>query len=54
MHFRLLLAVLLLAVSAPVRAADPVWIQLTSRNFVLFTDVTEVRGRRTCSGTLPA
>jgi TonB family protein len=46
MRSRLLCAVLLLAVSAPVRAADPVWIHLTSRNFVLFTDVTEVKGRR--------
>jgi TonB family protein len=46
MRSRLLCAVLLLAVCMPVRAADPVWIQLTSRNFVLFTDVTEVKGRR--------
>jgi len=37
---------LLLAVSAPVRAADPVWIHLTSQNFTLFTDTTEPKGRR--------
>jgi TonB family protein len=46
MRFRLLFAVLLFAVSAPVRAADPVWIQLTSQNFTLFTDTTEAKGRR--------
>src|SRR6185503_467290 len=47
MRFRLLCAALLLAtVSAPARAADPVWINLTSQNFILFTDTTEVKGRR--------
>ena len=46
MSSRLLLAVLLLASSLPARAADPVWIQITSRNFTLFTDTTEVKGRR--------
>lgn len=45
-RFRLLCAVLLLAIGAPVRAADPVWIQVTSRNFTLFTDTTEAKGRR--------
>jgi len=43
---RLLCAILLLALSPPVRAADPVWIQMTSRDFVLFTDTTEAKGRR--------
>ena len=42
----LLCAAVLLVLSAPVRGADPVWIQLTSRNFVLFTDTTEIKGRR--------
>jgi TonB family protein len=46
MGFRLLLAVLLLAAAAPARAADPVWIQVTSSNFTLFTDTTEIKGRR--------
>ena len=46
MRFRLLCAVLLLAFSEPARAADPVWIQITSRNFTLFTDTTETKGRR--------
>ena len=45
-RFRLLFAAVLLAVSAPVRGADPVWIQITSRNFVLYTDTTEIKGRR--------
>ncbi len=45
-RFRLACAVLLLAVSAPVRAADPAWIQMTSPNFTLFTDTTETKGRR--------
>ena len=31
---------------AGARGADPVWIQITSRNFTLFTDTTEVKGRR--------
>src|SRR5688572_364266 len=46
MRIRFLLAVFLLAVSAPARAADPVWIQVTSSNFTLFTDTTEAKGRR--------
>jgi hypothetical protein len=45
-HFRLAFAVLLLALSTPLRSADPAWIQITSRNFTLFTDTTEVKGRR--------
>jgi len=46
MFSRLVIAVLLLAFSAPARAADPVWIQVASRNFTLFTDTTEAKGRR--------
>jgi TonB family protein len=46
MRFRLLCALLLLAFSSSARAADPVWIQLTSQNFTLFTDTTEAKGRR--------
>jgi TonB family protein len=45
-RFTLACAVLMLAVSAPAWAADPVWIQVTSRNFTLFTDTTEAKGRR--------
>jgi TonB family protein len=45
-RLRLVCAIVLLALSVPVRGADPVWIQLTSRNFILFTDTTEVKGRR--------
>lgn len=45
-HFRFVCAVLLLAMSTPLHSADPVWIQITSRNFKLFTDTTEVKGRR--------
>jgi TonB family protein len=45
-RFTLACAVLLLAVSGPARAADPVWIQVTSPNFTLFTDTTEAKGRR--------
>lgn len=37
---------LLLVFGASARAADPVWIHLTSRHFILFTDTTEVKGRR--------
>src|SRR5262245_48255130 len=48
MRFRrgLLCAFALLLVGAQIRAADPVWIQMSSRNFTLFTDTTEVKGRR--------
>jgi TonB family protein len=48
MRFRLKFGfvVLFLAFSLPVKGADPVWIQLTSRNFVLYTDTTEIKGRR--------
>src|SRR5688572_9939703 len=45
-RFSLGCAVLFLALSAPVRGADPVWIQLNSRNFILYTDTTEAKGRR--------
>ena len=45
-RFGLLCAAVLLAFSAPVRGADPVWIQITSRNFVVYTDTTEIKGRR--------
>src|SRR5262245_5625515 len=45
-HFRFVCAVLLLALSTPLRSADPVWMQITSRNFTLFTDTTEIKGRR--------
>jgi TonB family protein len=40
------LALWLLVLVAPARAADPAWIQLNSPNFVLYTDTTEVKGRR--------
>jgi TonB family protein len=39
-------AVLLLALSLQLRGADPVWIQVSSRNFVLYTDTTEIKGKR--------
>src|SRR6187397_2960323 len=39
-------AALLVTLSLQVRGADPVWIQINSRNFVLYTDTTEVKGRR--------
>ena len=45
-RFSLGCAVLLLALSLPVRGADLVWIQLNSRNFILYTDTTEIKGRR--------
>jgi TonB family protein len=45
-RFGLFCAAALLVLSAPVRGADPVWIQLTSRNFVVYTDTTEIKGRR--------
>jgi TonB family protein len=45
-RFKFVCAVLLLAFSAPARAADPVWVQVTSRNFTLFTDTSEIKGRR--------
>jgi TonB family protein len=45
-RFRLLCAVLLLAFSAPARAAEPVWVQVSSPNFTVFTDTTELKGRR--------
>ena len=45
-HRGLLCAIALLILSVRVRAADPVWIEMTSRNFRLFTDTTEVKGRR--------
>ena len=45
-RFNLACAVLLLALSLPAKAADPVWIQLSSPNFVLYTDTTEIKGRR--------
>jgi TonB family protein len=45
-RFCLICAVVLLAFSMPARAADPVWIQVTSPNFILFTDTTELKGRR--------
>jgi len=45
-RFRLVCAVLLFAFSAPAQAADPAWIQVNSRNFTLFTDTTEAKGRR--------
>jgi TonB family protein len=41
-----LCAIVFLALSGPIRAADPVWMEMTSRNFRLFTDTTEVKGRR--------
>jgi TonB family protein len=48
MRFRLqlVLAFSLLALTLSARAADPVWIQLTSPNFILFTDTNETKGRR--------
>ena len=46
MRLRFLCAVLLLALGTPARAAEPVWIQVNSRNFTLFTDTTELKGRR--------
>jgi len=39
-------AAFLLLAGAPVRAADPVWIEVTSPNFRLFTDTNEQKGRR--------
>ena len=45
-RFSLGCAALLLALSLPVRGADLVWIQLNSRNFILYTDTTEIKGRR--------
>jgi TonB family protein len=39
-------AVLLLTLSLQLRGADPTWIQVNSRNFVLYTDTTEIKGRR--------
>ncbi|HET9219130.1 MAG TPA: TonB family protein [Terriglobia bacterium] len=39
-------ALLLTALVVQARAADPVWIQLNSPNFVLYTDTTEMKGRR--------
>lgn len=48
MPFRLkwVAVALVLLASASVRAADPVWIEVSSPNFILFTDTTEVKGRR--------
>ena len=45
-RFNFACAALLLALSLPAGAADPAWIQLTSPNFVLYTDTTELKGRR--------
>ena len=45
-RFRFWCVAVLLALTAPVRGADPVWIQINSLNFVLYTDTTEVKGRR--------
>lgn len=45
-RFSLGCAVLLLTLSLQLRGADPVWIQVNSRNFVLYTDTTEIKGRR--------
>jgi len=45
-RFNLGCAVVLLALSFQLRGADPAWIQVTSRNFVLYTDTTEIKGRR--------
>ena len=45
-RFRFWCVAVLLAFTAPVRGADPVWIQINSLNFVLYTDTTEVKGRR--------
>ena len=42
----LLFATVFLAQVATIHAADPVWIQMTSPNFVLFTDTTEQKGKR--------
>jgi len=39
-------AALLLALSLQLQGADPAWIQVNSRNFVLYTDTTEIKGRR--------
>lgn len=39
-------AIVIIALSTSVRAADPVWVQMTSRNFTLFTDTSEIKGRR--------
>ena len=39
-------AALLVTLSLQVRGADPVWIQVNSKNFVLYTDTTEIKGRR--------
>lgn len=48
MLFRLkwVAVVLVLLASASVRAADPVWIEVSSPHFILFTDTTELKGRR--------
>jgi len=46
LRFRFWCVAVLLALTAPVRGADPVWIQINSRSFVLYTDTTEVKGRR--------
>src|SRR4029453_4164813 len=45
-RFSLGCAVLLLTLSLQLRGAGPTWIQVNSRNFVLYTDTTEIKGRR--------
>jgi TonB family protein len=42
---RILLSAIVL-LSTPARAADPVWLNLTSPNFTLFTDTTALKARR--------
>jgi TonB family protein len=44
-----LAAAILLLTSVPMPAADPVWVQVTSPHFKLYTDTTEVKGRRLLS-----
>src|SRR5687767_2011665 len=39
-------ALIALAFVWPLAAADPVWFEVTSPNFVLFTDTNEAKGRR--------
>jgi TonB family protein len=48
MRFRLtwMAVIPVVLAGASVRAADPVWIEVSSPNFILYTDTTELKGRR--------
>jgi hypothetical protein len=46
MRFSLSFAVLVACVALPVFGADPQWFEITSQNFLLYTDTSELKGRR--------